>query len=129
MSARLPLVAALLFVLAAPANVRAGALSAEVQGLRVELASEPAQPLRNKETTYTLRLRDSSGNPVNGAKATLSGQMADGMAVITPLRSTEESGIYSGRLMFTMEGEWQLRARVVWKGQPLELQLTERVGR
>jgi len=129
MSARLALTVVLLLLLAAAADVRAGSLSAEVQELGVELSSEPAQPLRNKETTYTLRLRDASGNPVNGAKATLSGQMADGMAVITPLRLTQESGIYSGRLMFTMEGEWQLRARVVWKGQPLELQLTERVGR
>ena len=129
MSARLALAVGIWVLLGAPAALRAGNLSAEVHDLRVELASEPAQPSRNTETTYTLRLRDASGNPVNGAKATLAGQMADGMAVITPLRSTQESGIYSGRLMFTMEGEWQLRARVVWSGKPFELQLTEQVGR
>ena len=64
----------LLCFLAVPEDLFAGNLSAEVEGLRVEPASEPARPLRNRETTYTLRLRDSSGGPVNGAKVTLAGQ-------------------------------------------------------
>jgi hypothetical protein len=129
MTARLAPVVGIWLLLAAPVDLRAGNHTAEAQDLRAELASEPAQPLRNAETAYRLRLRDASGNPVNGAKVTLSGQMADGMAVITPLRPAGESGTYSGRVIFTMEGEWQLKARVVWMDKPFELLLTERVGR
>ena len=118
-----------LLLLAVPANLLAGSLVAEMQGLQAELASQPDQPLRNKETIYTLRLRDSRGNAVGGAKVTLAGEMADGMTVLAPLRPTGEPGAYSGRLMFTMEGEWRLRLRIVGAGEPFELQLTERVVR
>jgi hypothetical protein len=122
-------VCGILLLIASARSPSAGELSAEAQGLRVELASAPAQPLRGTETTYTLRLLNSSGQPVNGAKATLAGQMADGMAIIIPLRPAGESGTYSGRAIFTMEGEWQLKVRVVWTDKSFELQLTERVGR
>ena len=117
----------ILVLLAVPGDLRAGNFFAEVQGLRVELASEPDRPLRNKETSYTLRLMDSTGSPVNQAKVTLAGLMADGMTVIVPLRPTQKSGTYSGRLIFTMEGEWKLRMRVVWTGEPFQLQFTEQV--
>lgn len=120
---------AILPFLAGPADLVAGNLVAEMQGFSAELASQPAQPLRNKETIYTLRLRDSRGNAVGGAKATLAGRMADGMTVLAPLRPTGEPGAYSGKLIFTMEGDWRLRARVVGAGEPFELQLTEHVAR
>ena len=118
-----------LLLLAVPADIRAGNLLAEVQDLRVELVSEPDRPFRNKETIYTLRLRDSSGATVNGAKPTLAGRMADGMTVLTPLRPTGEAGVYTGRVLFTMEGAWQITLRVSYQGKTLELPLAEEVRR
>ena len=102
---------------------------AESTGLRAELTSEPAQPVRARETVYTLALRDGTGRPVAGAKVTLMGRMADGMTVLAPLRESPEAGMYSGRVLFTMEGEWRLTVRILQADAPLELTFTEQVGR
>jgi hypothetical protein len=108
------------------APLQAGALSTEVDGIKVELASKP----RTKgETEYVVRLVDRAGNPVTGAQVTLRGQMADGMSVVAPLRSAGEPGLYRGRVLFTMEGTWELTLRLTRDGKRLELPLTERVGR
>jgi hypothetical protein len=55
--------------------------------------------------------------------------MADGMSVVAPLRVSEDPGIYRGRVLFTMEGRWELTLRVVRGGKRFELPLTEHVGR
>lgn len=54
---------------------------------------------------YTLSLREGIARPVVGAKVTLMGRMADGMTVLAPLRESSQAGMYSGRVLFTMEGE------------------------
>lgn len=120
---------AILLLLAPPPELMAGSLSAEQQGIRVELTSEPREPVSNRETVYTLTLTDLKGQPVSQAKATLAGQMADGMAVLTPLRATGKAGIYTGRVLFTMEGPWRMTLRVTHLGQTFELALSERVSR
>lgn len=78
---------------------------------------------------YTLSLRDGTGRPVVGAKVTLMGRMADGMTVLAPLRQSSEAGIYSGRVLFTMEGEWRLTVRILQADTPLKLSFTEQVAR
>ena len=107
----------------------AGKLDAEVEGVRAELRSEPERPGAGRETSYVLRLLDSSGRPVTGAQTTLRGRMADGMSVVAPLRPAPEGGIYRGRVLFTMEGSWELTLRVDRQGKRFELPLTESVGR
>ena len=106
-----------------------GALDTDVDGVRVELTSEPDKPGTRDATTYRLRLRDADGGAVAGARVALQAQMADGMTVVAPLRVGPEPGVYRGRVLFTMEGRWNLRLRVSGKGKSFELTLTEHVGR
>lgn len=120
---------ALALVGATPALVAGGSLSAEVDGVRVELSSEPKQPGTARATDYRVRLSSLDGSGVTGAKVTLQGRMADGMAVVAPLRAVSNPGVYSGRVLFTMEGRWDLTLRVARNSKRFELSLTERVGR
>lgn len=78
---------------------------------------------------YTLSLRDGIGRAVAGAKVMLLGRMPDGMTVLAPLRESSEAGMYSGRVLFTMEGEWRLTVRILQADTPLELSFTEQVAR
>jgi hypothetical protein len=119
--------AGLLLSVAAP--VHPGALTSEVDGIRVELTSSPSRPGANGQTEYVVRLVDGAGQPVIGAQVTLRGGMADGMSVVAPLRPAGEAGVYRGRVLFTMEGSWELTLRVVRQGKRFELPLTESVGR
>jgi hypothetical protein len=109
--------------------LQAGTLVSEVDGLRVEVTSVPSAPRTNVETEYVARLADRAGHPVGGARMTLRGGMADGMSVVAPLRPTREAGIYRGRMLFTMEGRWELTLRVTHGGKRYELPLTEHVVR
>lgn len=121
--------AVLVLLLLLPVEAGAGSFRDEARGLQVELASDPPQPFQGRETLYTLVLRDGVGRQVAGARVTLMGRMPDGMTVLAPLRETSGAGRYSGRVLFTMEGEWRLTVRIVQTDRPLELSFTERVGR
>lgn len=77
---------------------------------------------------YMLSVRDAGGRQVAGAKVTLMGRMPDGMTVLAPLRETSQAGVYSGRVLFTMEGQWRLTVRIIQADTPLELSFTEHVG-
>ncbi len=121
--------AALALVCALPGLVAGGALTGDVEGVRVELTSEPEKPGTAHPTLYRLRLSNPDGSAVTGAKVTLQGRMADGMTVVAPLRAGPESGVYRGRVLFTMEGRWDLKLRVNTKGKPFEVTLTEHVAR
>ncbi len=115
-------------LLVLPPEAGAGSFVTEASGLRAELTSEPARPVQARETVYILALRDGIGRPVAGVKVTLMGRMADGMTVLAPLRESPEAGMYSGRVLFTMEGEWRLTVRILQADTPLELTFTEQVG-
>lgn len=112
-----------------PSAAEGGSLSADVGGIRVELASEPARPGTRQPTIYRVRLAQGDGRPVSGMRLTLRGRMADGMTVLAPLAPAQEPGIYAGRVLFTMEGPWDLTLRIAGKGHTFELPLTEHVGR
>lgn len=114
---------------AIPTELPAGTLKTDVGGVGIELSSEPENPGTRQATTYLVRLTQVDGAPLTGAKVTLRGRMADGMTVIAPLPPAAEPGIYRGRVLFTMGGRWELRLRVAGKGTPLEVPLTEDVGR
>ena len=64
----------------------AGTLDAELDGVRVELTSEPEGPGTKRETSYVLRLAESTGRPVTGAQITLRGRMADGMKTVKGIK-------------------------------------------
>jgi hypothetical protein len=116
-------------LLSAASLLHAGALTSEVDGIRVELTSSPSRPGTKGETEYVVRLVDQAGRRVTGAQVTLRGGMADGMSVVAPLRATAEPGVYRGRVLFTMEGRWELTVRVTREGKRFELPLTEHVAR
>lgn len=107
----------------------AAGITAEVDGVQVAVKSEPERPVTARRTTYTVRLVDGNGNPLTGAKVTLTGRMADGMSAAAPLRRGTEPGIYRGEVLFTMEGAWELTVRVVRQGRRLEVPLCEQVTR
>jgi len=111
------------------ADLRAGTLATEVDGVRVDLASRPEQPGTARQTEYSVRLSDAAGTPIAGARVTLGGRMADGMTVLAPLRPGREPGLYRGRVLFTMKGPWELTLRIAAQGRRFELPLIERVGR
>jgi hypothetical protein len=111
------------------ARLDAGSLTSEVNGIQVELTSKPREPRTKGETEYVARLADRAGKPVTGAQVTLRGGMADGMSVLAPLRPAGDAGIYRGRVLFTVEGRWELTSRVIREGTRFELPLTEHVGR
>ncbi|MBI3080511.1 MAG: FixH family protein [candidate division NC10 bacterium] len=123
------LCASLSLLLLLPPEAGAGSFQAEASGLRLKLTSEPGQPIQGRETVYTLSVRDAAGRQVTGAKVTLMGRMPDGMTVLAPLTETSQAGLYSGRVLFTMEGEWRLTVRIIQTDTPLELSFTEQVGR
>ncbi len=125
---RLARVAAGLQLLAAPL-LHAGALTSEVDGIRVELTSSPSRPRTDGQTEYVVRLVGGTGQPLIDAQVTLRGGMADGMSVLVPLQPAGEAGVYRGRVLFTMEGTWDLTLRVARQGQRWELPLTEHVVR
>jgi hypothetical protein len=125
---RLVLITAGVVMSAAP-PLCAGALSREVDGLRVELTSRPSRPAAHGPVEYVVRLVDRTGQPVSGARLTLRGAMADGMSIAAPLRPAGEAGVYRGQVLFTMEGRWELTLRIAREGQRVELPLTEHVGR
>jgi len=116
-------------VVSLPGSAVAGTLTTEVDGLRVEVRSEPERPVKDRKTTYVVRLVDATGKPATGARVTLTGRMVDGMSTAAPLRPTDGPGIYRGEVLFTMEGPWDLTVRVVSQGRRLELPLREAVGR
>jgi hypothetical protein len=116
-------------LLSAASPLHAGALTSEVDGIRVELTSSPSRPGTNGQTEYVVRLVDGTGRPVPGAQVTLRGGMADGMSVVAPLRPAGAAGVYRGRVLFLMEGRWELTLRVAREGKRFELPLTEHVGR
>jgi hypothetical protein len=109
--------------------LHAGTLTGDVDGIRVELTSSPGRLGTTGQTEYVVRLVDGTGQPVVGAQVTLRGGMADGMSVVAPLRPAAEAGLYRGRVLFTMEGRWELTLRVARAGKRFELPLTEHVGR
>lgn len=122
------LVTAGLVVALAPL-LAAGTLTRDVDGLRVELTSRPGRPTANGQTEYVVRLMDHTGQPVSGAQLTLRGVMADGMSIVAPLRPVGDAGVYRGRVLFTMEGRWELMLRIAREGKRLELLLVEHVER
>lgn len=105
-----------------------GWLTAEADGIAVEVNRRPDPPRSALKTTYTVRLVE-AGKPVKGAQVTLSGRMADGMAVLAPLRPSGEAGVYQGDVLFTMHGPWDLQLRVVREGRRSELPMKEQVVR
>ncbi|MBI4611181.1 MAG: FixH family protein [Candidatus Rokubacteria bacterium] len=120
---------ALVGLLLLPCEAGAGSFRTEAREITVELSSDPARPAQGRETVYTLSLQNAAGRPVAGAKVTLMGRMPDGMTVLTPLTESSRAGLYSGKVLFTMEGAWRLTVRIVQTSKPLELSFTEQVGR
>ena len=121
---------ALLGVLAVPLAppATAASLTTEVDGVRVEVRSAPEAPVRARKTTYTVRLTDAAGVPITDGRLTLTGRMADGMTVVTPLRPADTPGVYRGEVMFTMEGLWDLAVRVRPRRTPLRVPAEGRGG-
>jgi hypothetical protein len=64
-------------------------------------------PPRTGSSTVTLKLADSAGKPINGARINLEGNMSHpGMRPVFSEAREVESGRYVAPLEFTMMGDW-----------------------
>jgi hypothetical protein len=64
-------------------------------------------PPRTGPATVTLKLTDSDGKPINGARINLEGNMSHpGMRPVFGEASEVEPGHYKAALEFTMKGDW-----------------------
>jgi hypothetical protein len=64
-------------------------------------------PPRIGSATVTLKLADSAGKPINGARINLEGNMShSGMRPVFSEAREMESGRYEAPLEFTMRGDW-----------------------
>jgi hypothetical protein len=65
------------------------------------------RPPRAGSTAVTVRLTDSSGKPLTGARVALEGDMTHpGMAPVSGSTREMEPGRYNGSLTFSMAGDW-----------------------
>jgi hypothetical protein len=64
-------------------------------------------PPRTGLATFTLKLADSAGKPIHGARISLEGNMSHaGMRPVFSEAREVESGSYEAPLEFTMRGDW-----------------------
>lgn len=128
---KVPAVAALIGALSGliVSGAPAASLTADVDGVRLEVNTNPEPPVKDRKIAYTVRLVDSAGKPITDARVTLTGRMADGMSTAAPLRAVGEPGLYRGEVLFTMEGRWDLTVRVVRQAGRIEIPVREEVGR
>jgi nitrogen fixation protein FixH len=81
----------------------------------------PNPPIPMQEVTLQLTLRDAQGRPMSGATVQLDLTMP-GMQMPTNQPQVMEvgNGVYQARAIFTMAGEWQVRADVTHAGERQE---------
>ncbi|HEX5873288.1 MAG TPA: FixH family protein [Pyrinomonadaceae bacterium] len=71
------------------------------------------QPPRTGQVTITLRLTDTSGTAVTGARIKLEGNMSHaGMAPVFADANEIEPGRYQSSMELTMAGDWHVSVRV-----------------
>ncbi|HEU4509560.1 MAG TPA: FixH family protein [Pyrinomonadaceae bacterium] len=71
------------------------------------------QPPRTGQVTITLRLTDTSGTAVTGARIKLEGNMSHaGMAPVFADAKETEPGRYRSDMELSMAGDWHVSARV-----------------
>jgi len=93
------------------------------QGCRQQSESAPdltlthevsPQPPRTGQVTITLRLTDTSGTPVTGARLKLEGNMSHaGMAPVFADAKETEPGRYESNVGLSMAGDWHVSVRMV----------------
>ena len=96
--------------------------SAKVSGPpRVELEAQPAGADAERAITYTARLWDASGRPIENAAVTIHGWMPNGSDVQAWLGSTATPGTYRGTATVGAATPGNLRVRVVHEGARFEI--------
>jgi len=88
---------------------------------RVELDAQPAGENTQRAITYTARVSDAAGQPVQNATVTLHGWMPNGSDVETALGSTGTPGTYRGTAHVGPATPGNLRVRVVHEGTRFEI--------
>lgn len=121
------LIVAPALIWAIAARVEAASLREVRDGLSIEVSTSPDQPREGEWVTYTVRLKEASGAPLSGATVRLTGGMVDGMRVRGDLRPTGTDGVYSGRLLLTMRGRWDMRLTIAHPRAAREVPFTEQV--
>ena len=70
---------------------------------------EPAPPSTGAATVAELTLKDERQQPIRGARLQLEAHMSHpGMSPVTTALAETGSGVYAGRLQFSMAGDWLL---------------------
>jgi hypothetical protein len=87
----------------------------------VELDSQPEGVDAGRAITYTARVWDGAGRPVENARVTLHGWMPNGSDVETALGSTTTPGTYRGTATVGPATPGNIRVRVVYDGARFEI--------
>ena len=99
------------------ALVLGGAICAPTTGCRsdpsdqidAEWSLDPSPPLAGSDVVVRITLRDSTKQPVRGAKLRLEGQMSHpGMAPVISSLTERGEGVYDAHVKLTMAGDWTL---------------------
>ena len=73
----------------------------------------PQPPRVGRITTITLKLADSSGDPITKAQVLLEGNMSHaGMAPVSADTTEFQPGSYQGMMQLTMAGDWHITVHV-----------------
>jgi hypothetical protein len=82
-------------------------------------------PPKTGSATITLKLADSAGKPINGARINLEGNMSHpGMRPVFSEAREVGSGLYEAALEFTMRGDWFILFHITLPdGQKLQRQI------
>jgi len=90
-------------------------------GTSATLRIDPNPPTPMQEATLELTLRDGQGRAILGASVQLDLTMPGMQMPVNQPQVTEVGrGVYRARAMFTMAGEWEVRADVNHGGEQLE---------
>ena len=88
---------------------------------RVELNAQTEGANGNRAITYTARIWDAAGRPVQRARVTLHGWMPNGSNLDTALDSTATPGTYRGTATVGPATPGNLRVRVMYDGARFEI--------
>ncbi len=100
-----------------------------VDGLKLQLSTEPAKPIRG-DVTLHLKISEAAGQAVSDARVSFTYTMAmPGMSVETVKTKAGKTGIYVGKAFLGMNGDWQTEWTVSRPNQsPVKAKFTVRVG-
>ena len=84
------------------------------------MSLDPYPPTSMTPALLSLTLTDKDGRPVENAQVSYDLTMpAMTMPPNQPVATSQGQGLYTGQAMFTMPGDWQVQAIVIYRGEKI----------